>query len=118
MEKIQIGDYVRTDKGNIGRVIEKRLAEYISAKTIITKYTLDTGEWTTDLYIKKHSKELINLIEVGDLVEIIDVLYQEIIHIWDDEMLKAVREDIENGLKIGRILTKEKFKNNSYKVVE
>ena len=50
--------------------------------------------------------------------QLIDVLNQEIICIWDDEMLKAVRKDIENGLKIGRILTKEKFNQECFKVVE
>lgn len=68
--------------------------------------------------IVKKSNNIIDLIQIGDLVELIDVLNQEIICIWDDEMLKAVRKDIENGLKIGRILTKEKFNQECFKVVE
>ena len=68
--------------------------------------------------IVKQSNNIIDLIQIGDLVELIDVLNQEIICIWDDEMLKAVRKDIENGLKIGRILTKEKFNQECFKVVE
>ena len=69
--------------------------------------------------IVKQSNNIIDLIQIGDLVElIIDVLNQEIIYIWDDEMLKAVRKDIENGLKTGRILTKEKFNQECFKVVE
>lgn len=68
--------------------------------------------------IVKQSNIIIDLIEIGDLVELIDVLNQEIICIWDDEMLKAVRKDIENGLKIGRILTKEKFNQECFKVVK
>ena len=68
--------------------------------------------------IVKESNNIIDLIQIGDLVELIDVLNQEIIYIWDDEMLKAVRKDIENGLKIGRILTKEKFNQECFKVVE
>lgn len=68
--------------------------------------------------IVKKSNNIIDLIQIGDLVELIDVLNQEIIYIWNDEMLKAVRKDIENGLKIGRILTKEKFNQECFKVVE
>ena len=68
--------------------------------------------------IVKESNNIIDLIQIGDLVELIDVLNQEIIYIWDDEMLKAVRKDIENGLKIGRILTKEKFNQECFEVVE
>lgn len=68
--------------------------------------------------IVNQSNNIIDLIQIGDLVELIDVLNQEIICIWDDEMLKAVRKDIENGLKIGRILTKEKFNQECFKVVK
>lgn len=68
--------------------------------------------------IVNQSNNIIDLIQIGDLVELIDVLNQEIICIWDDEMLKAVRKDIENGLKIGRILTKEKFNQECFEVVE
>ena len=68
--------------------------------------------------IVKQSNNIIDLIQIGDLVELIDVLNQEIIYIWDDEMLKAVRKDIENGLKIGRILTKEKYNQECFEVVE
>ena len=68
--------------------------------------------------IVKESNNIIDLIQIGDLVELIDVLNQEIIYIWDDEMLKAVRKDIENGLKIGRILSKEKYNQECFEVVE
>lgn len=68
--------------------------------------------------IVKQSNNIIDLIQIGDLVELIDVLNQEIIYIWDDEMLKAVRKDIENGLKIGRILSKEKYNQECFEVVE
>lgn len=68
--------------------------------------------------IVKQSNNIIDLIQIGDLVELIDILNQEIIYIWDDEILKAVRKDIENGLKIGRILSKEKYNQECFEVVE
>ena len=61
-------------------------------------------------------EELIDLIEVGDIVEIFDVLNEDVIYIWSEEMLKALKEDIKNGIRIRRILTHEQFEVNSYKV--
>lgn len=70
MEEIKVGEYVRTDRGNIGKIIEKRFAEHIPTGSVITKYLLDTGNWTTDLYIKKHRKNITDLIENEDFVVI------------------------------------------------
>lgn len=89
-------------------------------------YIYKVGDLTDVIYktdvlynrIVNQSNNIIDLIQIGDLVELIDVLNQEIIYIWNDEMLKAVRKDIENGLKIGRILTKEKFNQECFEVVE
>ena len=66
--------------------------------------------------IIKNSKNIIDLIEVGDIVEIYDVLNEDIIYVWNEEMLKAVKEDVNNGIKIRRILTKEQYEANCYKV--
>lgn len=99
---------MRTEKGIIFRATENIEIN----KNIPQKYKKIIDE------VVNHSKNIIDLIQEGDIVEIIDVLNQEIIYIWDDEMLKVVREDIENGLKIERILTKEQYEQNCYKVVE
>lgn len=105
MAEIKVGEYVRTELG------------------IIYEYTEDEkNDWQirdfrlcNDGEIVKHSKQLEDLIEVGDTVEIFDVLHENVIYIWSEEMLKALKEDIENGIQIRRILTKEQFSANCYK---
>lgn len=52
----------------------------------------------------------------GDIVFIQDVLNNDFVYIYDDEMLKAVKQDIEEGLEIRQILTREQFEANAYKV--
>ena len=52
----------------------------------------------------------------GDIVFIQDVLNNDFVYIYDDEMLKAVKEDVESGLEITEILTYEQFEKNCYKV--
>lgn len=69
-----------------------------------------------NMFSGKVSEDLIDLIEKGDIVETFDVLNEDVIYIWSEEMLKALKEDIKNGIGIRRILTHEQFKTNSYKV--
>ena len=44
------------------------------------------------------------------------MLNNDFVYIYDDEMLKAVKEDVESGLEITEILTYEQFGKNCYKV--
>ena len=59
---IEVGDYVRTNDGRIFRVYK------IDNKN--SKYTLYSDEFTRPINYKvtKHSKNIIDLIEVGDIV--------------------------------------------------
>ena len=68
------------------------------------------------MFLGKVSEDLIDLIEKGDIVEMYDVLNEDVIYIWNEEMLKAVKEDVANGIKIRRILTKEQMEANQYVV--
>ena len=94
----------------------------------IYKY-IDTGDYyiscetgiscaSGSCLLGKVEDNLVELVEVGDIVEIFDVLNEDVIYIWNEEMLKAVKEDVNNGIKIRRILTKELFEANCYKVKE
>lgn len=93
----------------------------------ITKYIVDneyyiavgTGIATKKdetVLLGKVAENIIDLIEVGDIVFIQDVLNNDFVYIYDDEMLKAVREDIEEGLQITKILTHQQFEENCYKI--
>lgn len=121
---IEVGEYGRT---NFGKIIKfawyEKEKEILNDKAVIL---VDKMRTTTDCFyyfekgecIVKHSKNIIDLIEVGDIVEIFDVLNEDVIYIWNEEMLKALKEDIQNGIGIRRILTHEQFEANCYKVEE
>ena len=105
---IEVGEYIRTKTGQIDKVINNQyyMSAYIECKNDVI--------WRNS--ILKHSKNIINLIEVGDIVEIYDVLNEDVIYIWGEEMLKAVKTDVSNGIMIRRILTKEQYEANCYKI--
>lgn len=107
MSEIEVGEYVRSKIGNIGRVTKIEDDKFLyENKELIT--------WVEN--VVKHSKNIIDLIEVGDIVYTYDVLNYDVIYIYDDEMLKAVKEDIEQGIKIKTIWTKEQLKHIAFNV--
>ena len=119
MSKIEVGEYVRTKEEEIHKVI---------------KIIEDDGDW--DYYccgnntgyfamdIANHSKHLIDLIEVKDVIKyrinnISTTLetkgYVEgIVDISDEEMLQRIKSD--KNYHILEILTKEQYLANCYKV--
>lgn len=112
MTIIKVGEYVRTDKGEIAKVSS------VAGETFEDVIGIGFQAFNTEPYVKgnviKHSSNIIDLIEVGDIVETFDVLHNDIVYIWNEEMLKALKEDIENGIGIKSIVTKERFKNSEY----
>lgn len=133
MEEIKEGDYIRTIKGNICKVLrvrEKHRFMTSSGHPSVTpeRYFVDNNKQysISKPYVKKHSKNIIDLIEEGDYVN-----GKEVKHIADFEGIKepirkvifvdethlipgetAENEDIET------IVTKEQFENMEYKVEE
>lgn len=123
---IEVGEYVRINKGNIGKVIGifkghcaakyhiqfqggvRVKRQYLSKKTII-----------------KHSKNIIDLIEVGDIVEVElseefverkdKIVFTRIGDVYTKELLQR---DVDNGIivKIKTILTHEQYNQNCYTV--
>lgn len=121
MKEIKVGEYGRTNKGKIfifawlENSDEKRYTNKVllgNGKIFENKfYYFDDGE-----EIVKHSKNIIDLIEVGDIVHTRDVLNEDIIYIWTEEYLKALKEDLKNGIELVDILTKEQYESNCYTV--
>lgn len=117
MKEIEVGEYVRTENGIIDKVDSL-------CGMIENTVHLENQKWFDIKNIVKHSKQLIDLIEVGDYVNGSKVL--------------AVMEDMETGelhlemtsnytneeigdctiydKDIKTILTKEQFEANCYKV--
>lgn len=130
MENIKVGEYVRTRQGRITRLIK------IAFHNITIGHGLQESQpyckfenshfipadnkeelyKKINAYVVKHSFNLIDLLKVGDIVFIQDVLNNDFVYIYDDEMLKAVRETIEEGLEITEVLTHELYEANAYKV--
>lgn len=120
MEKIDVGEYVRTNKGNIGQVIgifnghcQAKYHIQFQGKVKVKRQYLSTHT------IIKHSKQLIDLIEEGDIVngmEVLDIYKSR--DLWEPIEIRVdsrytnfiLAEDI----KI--ILTKEQFEANCYKI--
>lgn len=114
---IEVGDFVRINNDfrlvalGIGKVVN------INKETIYIKKTnIDLPISINKENIVKHSKNIIDLIEVGDLLFINDFAYYNFIHIYDETMLEALKEDVRNGVKIKQILTHEQYMQNCYTV--
>ena len=107
---IEVGEYVRNREGKIDKVKnpDYYMTEYIECEKLLISRAS----------IVKHSKNIIDLLEVGDIVRTYDVLNYDVLYIWSEEMLKALKEDVENGIGIEAILTREQFAQAEYKIEE
>lgn len=119
--KIKVGEFVRLARNQgINKIIyEDDDGFLILDEMIADEYGDECFEISlqdVDSEITKHSFNITDLIEVGDIVFIQDVLNNDFVYIYDDEMLKAVRETIEEGLEITEVLTHEQYEANAYKM--
>ena len=113
--EIEVNDYVRTEFGNIGKFYRPAS----ESSDVYYIYINKDGNKISSRYdsIVKHSNNIIDLIEVGDILRVFDNLSEteEKVNIFDDEILKAVKEDIkDNNYKILSILTHERFSSLEY----
>lgn len=129
MEEIKEGDYIRTIKGNICKVLrvrEKHRFMTSSGHPSVTpeRYFVDNNKQysISKPYVKKHSKNIIDLIEVGDYVNGILVTGKESTLLWTE--IKGIDRSgyhipiSQYGENIKSIVTKEQFENIEYKVEE
>ena len=117
--KAEVGEYVRTKNGYIMKIDENTnifnlgyKEQYVDMET--TKYG-----FTCEEEIVKHSKQLIDLIEVGDYVNGREVKYVAIFEGFPNHP-KLIFVDkthlMPENENIKIILTKEQFEANCYKV--
>lgn len=120
--EIEVGEYGRTNKGKIfifawlQNLDGKRYTNKVllgNGKIIENKfYYFDDGE-----EIVKHSKQLINLIECGDIAEIRTGLYNSFMYsVENEDNLLLLKEQVKQFWNIKTILTKESYMANCYKV--
>ena len=107
--KIEVGEYVRTEEGYIGILIEHIPNALNYLKIDVGKeIRRDNGMSDNYIYTRygfqlKHSKQLIDLIEVGDIIKYrIDNIsttletkgyIKGIVDIADEEMLQRIKSD-------------------------
>ena len=115
-EKIEVGEYVRTKDGRIDKV------EIFSLGCV---WHCENGMCIDECNhivthleeIVKHSKQLIDLIEIGDIVEIRTGLYSSFKYFVENEDdLLLLEEKVKQFWKIKTILTKESYMTNCYQV--
>ena len=128
-DEIEIGEYGRT---NFGEIIKFAWLEDSEGKTIKNKVILiNRNKVSNDFYyfhgeenIVKHSKQLIDLIEVGDFVngyKVISVDYDVM-----NDTTECIELDLNSNYQynfisirqIKTILTKEQYMANCFKVGE
>lgn len=123
-DEIEVNEYVRTNKGNIGQVIgifnghcQAKYHIQFQGKVKVKRQYLSTHT------IINHSKQLIDLIEVGDIVNGREVKHIAMFEgfpdypklIFVDETHLIPDDTCEND-EIQTILTKESYMANCYKV--
>lgn len=127
-DKIQIEEYVRTKEGFIYRIEDGEEFFEDSVDVGIGIIPDVEGKWVDKEHlnyidkrdIKKHSKNLMDLIENKDILKV--KIDGEILFLGVDEntldiKYKEIIEDIKNGdYQLLEILTHEQFEQNSYKV--
>ena len=118
MSKVEVGEYVRFDDGQI-KLVTQELKDFIDEHE--SKSEKDLVEFLGRI---KHSKQLIDLIEIKDLICFKNALSSNtleneemIIHIFNNETLQEVKQAVEDEeIKIISILTKEQYMENCFEV--
>ena len=117
MEDIKVGEKLRCNDGLIGELIR---IERDDIDTSLKWYVFDDGKneyYVNKPYITKHSFNLIDLLETDDIVFVSgSFIGLDYIYIHAESMLKALKQDIQNGIKIRKVLTHESYEANCYKV--
>lgn len=117
MKEIEVNEYVRTENGIIDKV------DSLCGMIENTVYLKQQSLWFNADYIVKHSKQLIDLIEIGDYVNGREVKHIAMFEgfpdypklIFVDETHLIPDDTCEND-EIKTILTKESYMANCYEV--
>ena len=109
MEEIKVGEYVRTFNGLIGKVVQL---------TDSGNYTIriyNGAEYVVRAVIAKHSKNIIDLIELYDYVNGM-IVFDIITYDNGEKELKLSSGYLMSEDEIQDILTHEQYEKNCYKI--
>lgn len=119
---IKIREYIRTRRGEIDKVIIEYNGK-CNSRNCNCKHISCKNNYYDEEDIIEHSKNIIDLIEVGDLIKFKNKLTNSleneemIIHIINNDTLEEVKTAIKNKeIEMISIVTKEQFTNTEYKV--
>lgn len=138
MEEIQVEEYVRTKTGRITKIIkidkciitvghgmqEIKLYAKFSNSHVIHANNYQELYKEINKYITKHSKNIMDLIEVGDIVNDYKILNIVNLNNSDKKVFTICKSDFKDicrvwGEKdISTILTHEQYENNCYRIGE
>ena len=112
---IEIGDYIRLKNGDIGKYFIRQFINYID---------INDNLWGIDIEndIVKHSKNIIDLIEVGDYVngEKVEKINEPSLANDYNRLIFCNEREGEYNLLLNReiknVVTKEQFKNIEYRL--
>lgn len=121
---MEVGEYVRIDKDH--RIIALGIAKVVKTinETIYVKNNFELPITIDKNSISKHSKNIVDLIEVGDIVngyKVINVINEEPCPSGKCIDIDSSKDSSECTLweeDIRTILTKEQYEANCYKVEE
>jgi hypothetical protein len=121
MEEIEIGEYVRTKSGNIGKVLDITNVTMQKRKKYLIKWNISKAYYITAIRIVKHSKNIIDLIEEGDYVNgkeiIMDLQKSKEWYKLKDDFITCKDYTFEEK-EIKRVVTKEQFNSIAYRLEE
>ena len=108
MEEIQVGEYVRTYNGLIVKIVQITY----SGNYVIRIY--NGAEYVVRAVIVKHSKNIIDLIEVGDFIN------GNRVYKVTNACIYCTGKAVQNKLTINiqTILTHEQYESNCYRIGE
>lgn len=117
--EIEVGEYVRINNDfrlialGIGKVIG------INEDSIHVKMNFELPFSFKKENIANHSKQLIDLIECGDIIEIRTGLHSSFKYFVENEdNLLLLKEQVKQFWNIEKILTHEQFETNCYEIKE
>jgi len=116
---IEVGEYIRTKEGEIGKLTktteEPEVDIGIAIMPEVTAYWLNQHTYVEETDITKHSKNIIDLIEIGDYVNglVINLILDGKVYHDAHDMLDVYMFE-EKDIKT--ILTHEMYEQNCYKI--
>lgn len=115
-DNIRKDDYVRLNTGNIVKVIGIK-ANTVNKRAIY--YGFYKQDWFDSAAVENFSDNIIDLVEVGDVLEIRTGLHSSFKYFVENEdNLLLLKEKVKEFWNIQTILTKEIYMANCYKVGE